>query len=326
MKKTGLRTLCKVGALALLGFLASLRLTAEPAQNAKANSPTPKSDFVTVNNVKLHYLDWGGDGEAVLFLHSTSWTAYKYEQFAPRFAHQYRVLALTNRGSGMSTQTETGYDPRTQVEDLKGFLDALKIRNVTLIGNSYPGMVMTLLASAYPGRVKKLVYLRGAPTDYARFSELRRQDPTRCAEIIFSLGYDDFQKKRQAQYQNYSPEFSKVKAPALTFIAKGNPPPSTVSSRLKTMENNPKTLAAITDEKARSYFTNLLKDPQQRQQAESYDATVIVPFLVKHEERFHKEMPNLRVIEIEVPAVTGYEFERMPDLIAPHILKFLAEK
>ena len=27
-----------------------------------------KSDFVEVNGIRLHYLDWGGDGETLIFL------------------------------------------------------------------------------------------------------------------------------------------------------------------------------------------------------------------------------------------------------------------
>jgi hypothetical protein len=35
-----------------------------------------KSDFVKVNGIRLHYLDWGGEGPALLFLAGMGCPAY----------------------------------------------------------------------------------------------------------------------------------------------------------------------------------------------------------------------------------------------------------
>ncbi|MBK8617293.1 MAG: alpha/beta fold hydrolase [Anaerolineales bacterium] len=70
----------------------------------------PKSDFVLVNGIRLHYLDWGGNGPALIFLTGMGSSAYIFGGFAPLFTDRFHVLALTRRGQGDSDTPETGYD------------------------------------------------------------------------------------------------------------------------------------------------------------------------------------------------------------------------
>jgi pimeloyl-ACP methyl ester carboxylesterase len=124
--------------------------------------PAPKTGFVTANRIKLHYLDWGGTGDTILFLSGFNDTAHVYDQFAPRFTDRFHVIGLTRRGVGESDKPKDGYDTSTRVEDIRQFLDSLRISRVTLIGHSMAGDELTLFASRYPQRVVKLVYLDAA--------------------------------------------------------------------------------------------------------------------------------------------------------------------
>ena len=77
------------------------------------------SGFVNVNGIRLHYLDWGGSGPALIFLTGMGSSAYIYNRFAPRFTDKFRVLGLTRRGHGDSDYPDTGYDADTLVEDIR---------------------------------------------------------------------------------------------------------------------------------------------------------------------------------------------------------------
>ena len=77
------------------------------------------SDFVSVNGIKLHYLDWGGEGDVLLFLAGMGNNAHIFDGFAPRFADKFHVMALTRRGHGQSDHPETGYDVDTLTEDVE---------------------------------------------------------------------------------------------------------------------------------------------------------------------------------------------------------------
>src|SRR5437762_6057399 len=126
--------------------------------NAQSDLPDKsphKIGFVTVNAVKLHYLDWGGAGETLLFLHGMGDTAHRYDDFAPKFTNQFRVLGLTRRGHGESEIPETGYDTATLVEDIRQFLDALKIRRVVLAGHSFAGDELTRFAVVQPTTIRE---------------------------------------------------------------------------------------------------------------------------------------------------------------------------
>ena len=68
---------------------------------AAAAAPVPR--FVQVNGVRLHYLDWGGKGEALLFLTALSGTAGDFEPLAVPFTDRFHVLSLTRRGQGNLT-------------------------------------------------------------------------------------------------------------------------------------------------------------------------------------------------------------------------------
>lgn len=133
----------------------------EPAPRRVGDAPY-RSGFVRANGVRLHYLDWGGEGETLLFLAGLGGTAHGFDDIAPKFTDRFHVLALTRRGFGQSDQPDTGYDNPTLVEDIRGFLDALHIKRVHLVGHSIAGAEMTSFAGRYPERVGKLVYIEAA--------------------------------------------------------------------------------------------------------------------------------------------------------------------
>jgi non-heme chloroperoxidase len=121
-----------------------------------------KSEFVHVNGINLHYLDWGGSGDVLLFLTGMGCSAHIFDQFAPRFTHGFHVLALDRRGHGDSDYPETGYDPPTLTEELWQFLDTLKIEKVILAGHSMAYIELSHFAALYPEHVLKLIFLDAA--------------------------------------------------------------------------------------------------------------------------------------------------------------------
>lgn len=147
-------------ALAMCSLLSSA--SGQSASAAWVDKSPHKSGFVQANGVQLHYLDWGGHGETLLFLAGLGHSAHVFDDLAQKFTNHFRVLAMTRRGFGLSDKPESGYDVETRVADLLGFLDALHIQRVTLAGHSIAGDELTAFAAAYPQRVDKLIYLDAA--------------------------------------------------------------------------------------------------------------------------------------------------------------------
>jgi pimeloyl-ACP methyl ester carboxylesterase len=141
-----------------------------------------KSDFVSVNGIRLHYLDWGRTGPTLIFLTGMGSSAYIFNKFAPRFNDKFRVLALTRRGHGDSDYPETGYDADTLTEDIRAFMDHLNIDKAILAGHSLAGVELTHFAATHPTRVEKLIYL-DALDDRRRETAIMEQSPLRNIKI-----------------------------------------------------------------------------------------------------------------------------------------------
>ena len=209
-----------------------------PARPADKSPHT--SGLIRANGIRQHYLDWGGKGEALLLLAGFGNNAHVFDEFAPKFTDRFHVLGLTRRGFGKSDKPEAGYDTTIRVEDIRRFLDALKIKRVSLIGHSMAGDELTLFATRYPQRVRKLVYLDaaynrtgvgqmaltdpGIPPIWKRL-ELEAQDSPEAAKIVIDkkeMPPPDVWAIRVAYVKamnRYRPDYTKVKAPALAFYA-----------------------------------------------------------------------------------------------------------
>ena len=127
-----------------------------------------KSEYVSINDIKLHYLDWGGSGDVLLFLAGMGCNAHIFDDLAPRFMDKFHVMALTRRGHGESDHPETGYDVDTLTEDIRQFLEMLSIEKVILAGHSMANVELSHFNALYPERVIKLIFLDAA---YDRHSE-----------------------------------------------------------------------------------------------------------------------------------------------------------
>ena len=121
-----------------------------------------QSGLAHVNDIDLHYLDWGGSGEVLLFLAGMGCNAHIFDDLAPRFTDSFHVMALTRRGHGESDHPETGYDVDTLTDDLRLVLDALGIEKAILAGHSMANVELSHFSALHPERVLKMIFLDAA--------------------------------------------------------------------------------------------------------------------------------------------------------------------
>jgi pimeloyl-ACP methyl ester carboxylesterase len=90
----------------------------------------------TADGVDLFYRDWGA-GKPVLFVAGWSLGAdsWCYQMMALR-EQGLRVIAFDRRGHGRSSDPGRGYDFDTLSDDIAAVLEALDLRQVTLVGHS----------------------------------------------------------------------------------------------------------------------------------------------------------------------------------------------
>jgi non-heme chloroperoxidase len=173
------------------------------------NTSNHISDFVNVNGIRLHYLDWGGKGPTLIFLTGLGSSAYIFNRIAPRFNDKFRVLALTRRGQGDSDYPEMGYDADTLTDDIRQFMDCLEVEKAILAGHSLAGVELTHFAASYPTRVEKLIYL-DALDDRRRLQEVQEQNPLRKMEVKKEESLPHTFQEYIADFKRDSPEFAEI--------------------------------------------------------------------------------------------------------------------
>jgi len=169
----------------------------------------PKSEYVHVNGIRLHYLDWSGTGPTMIFLTGMGSSAYIFSRFAPRFTDKFHVLALTRRGQGDSDDPDSGYDADTLTEDIRQFMDSLNVHKAILAGHSLAGVELTHFAATYPTRVEKLVYL-DALDDRRGFAAIREQDPLNKIEVKKEASTPRTLEEYIAAMKQDIPEFAEI--------------------------------------------------------------------------------------------------------------------
>jgi pimeloyl-ACP methyl ester carboxylesterase len=135
----------------VLCFLFSSFLTAQAQQ--------PMDRFVTVNGLRIHYLDWGTDGKPpLIMLHGIGRVAHTFDHIAPHFIANYHVMAVDMRGHGDSDWDPKGaYLVEDYTKDIEGLADQLQLRNIVIWGNSTGGRVAQVFAGLHPELVAKVI-------------------------------------------------------------------------------------------------------------------------------------------------------------------------
>lgn len=117
--------------------------------------------FIEANGLHFHTIDWGGCGEWLVLLHGLASQAHIWDLVAPLLTDSFRVVAIDQRGHGLSDKPDSGYDWATVTSDLDAILEALKIDRAILIGHSWGGNVALQYAVDHPDRVSGLVLIDG---------------------------------------------------------------------------------------------------------------------------------------------------------------------
>src|SRR5690606_40859280 len=155
------------------GLLAIATHAALPAQAVTPGSPTAaasvQGSYVTTSDgVQLYVKDWGPkNGPVVTFSHGWPLNSDSWESQMLFLAGQgYRVIAHDRRGHGRSSQPWDGNDMDHYADDLAAVINALDLRDVTLVGFSTGGgEVARYIGRHGTSRVKKAV-LVGAVTPF----------------------------------------------------------------------------------------------------------------------------------------------------------------
>ncbi|HEX6069017.1 MAG TPA: alpha/beta hydrolase [Longimicrobiaceae bacterium] len=151
------------------------------ASRADGASPStaagPVQRATVVSSYRIHSLEAGAEGEALVLLHGLSGSGRWWARNIAGLAHAHRVLIPDLVGYGRTPLV--GRVPRMDemADLLAAWLDALAIDEVDIAGHSMGGQVAIHFAARHPDRLRRLVLVDAAgiprpttPRNVARFA------------------------------------------------------------------------------------------------------------------------------------------------------------
>ena len=138
-------------------LLSAFVLIAWSLPSAARVEPFPASfqvSDVKVDGAVIH-VRVGGHGPAVLMVHGFGDSGDMWQPLAVALMNDHTVVVPDLRGMGLSSHPESGYDKKTQGQDLAQVLDHLKIDSVALVTHDIGNMVGYAFAAQYPNRVSR---------------------------------------------------------------------------------------------------------------------------------------------------------------------------
>src|SRR3954465_15539849 len=122
------------------------------------------SRYVDAGELRLHAVI-GGDGPPLLLVHGWPETWYAWRLLMPALARDFQVVAVDQRGLGLSDKPQGGYDTGTLAGDLVALMDALSHQRFAVAGHDTGFAISYALAADHPDRVERvaLLELPGSP-------------------------------------------------------------------------------------------------------------------------------------------------------------------
>lgn len=152
-------------------------------------SDRPREGMVSGSGVALHYREWGGPSEALplLLLHGLASASRIWDLVAPVLARERRVVALDQRGHGLSDRPYDGYDFATIVADDFSAASSLDLgERFAVAGHSWGANVAMEIGAAHPDRIAALALVDGG------FGMLRQRPGATWEQISRDLAPPEF--------------------------------------------------------------------------------------------------------------------------------------
>jgi pimeloyl-ACP methyl ester carboxylesterase len=130
-----------------------------------------QTGYAEINGTKLYY-EVAGEGQPLVLIHGGLVDNRIWDEQFQVFANYYKVVRYDVRGYGRTAIPEM---PFSNVEDLAGLLDFLKLDKVYLLGMALGGGIALDFTLTYPKRVLVLATLSSSLNGFRNSSQLRQR-------------------------------------------------------------------------------------------------------------------------------------------------------
>jgi pimeloyl-ACP methyl ester carboxylesterase len=113
------------------------------------------SRYIDAGDLRQHAVI-GGDGPPLLLVHGWPQTWYAWRLVMPALAPDFEVIAVDQRGIGLTDKPQDGYDPATLAKDLVALMEALGHERFAVVGTDTGLPISYALAADHPDRVVRV--------------------------------------------------------------------------------------------------------------------------------------------------------------------------
>ncbi|MHA7262881.1 alpha/beta fold hydrolase [Arthrobacter sp. TMN-37] len=117
-------------------------------------SETFESRFVEANGIRQHAVV-GGEGPAVLLVHGWPEDSYAWRSVMQPLAENHTVIAVDQRGIGLTEKPADGYDTATLADDLAALMTELGHEKFSVVGHDTGYIIGYALAADHRDRVER---------------------------------------------------------------------------------------------------------------------------------------------------------------------------
>jgi non-heme chloroperoxidase len=175
------------------------------------------STITTKDGTEIYYKDWG-QGPVVTFSHGWPLNADAWDgQMLFLVQHGYRTVAHDRRGHGRSSQPATGNDMNGYADDLATVIEALDLREASLVGHSTGGGEVTRYIGRHgQQRVARAVLISAVPPIMVQSTN----NPEGLPRSVFDGMRSSLYKDRSQFYEDLALQFYGANRPGAK-VSKG---------------------------------------------------------------------------------------------------------
>jgi non-heme chloroperoxidase len=162
------------------------------------------STITTKDGTTIYYKDWGR-GPVITFSHGWPLNSDMWDAQMLFLAKQgFRVVAHDRRGHGRSSQASTGNDMDGYADDLAALVEALDLRDITMVGHSTGGGEVARYIGRYgTKRLVKAVLIAAVPPIMLKSAA----NPEGLPIELFDGLRSALLKDRSQTYKEFAPQF-----------------------------------------------------------------------------------------------------------------------